>query len=694
MVKASETIPRLPTGKVDVSAWRGQLSDGLDADLSGIDSALTLIGALPNRSEEFFEKGIELANLVLTLNMDAHSVAAALLYRPLRTRSLDQTATVQATGEEVWGLVDAVVRMADTSLLEMSNAPMQTNESRDQVENIKRMLVSMIDDARVAVLKLAERVVALRAAKNSTTERQLRIAQEAHQVFAPLASRLGVWQLKWELEDLALRYLAPDIYKAIAGQLDGRRVEREAEIDGIVSTMISRLGAQGIQATVSGRAKHIFSIWRKMRSKNVGLDEVYDVRAIRVLVPDIAQCYSALGVIHTQWQHIPSEFDDYIAVPKENGYRSIHTAVSWSDGKTLEVQVRTLQMHEEAELGVCAHWAYKGGAYKGGEGAQTGGMGEDDAFTRKMDWMRQVVEWQEETEENIRHSQIGLELDARVREERIFVYTPKGHVLDLTTGATALDFAYRVHTEVGHHCRGAKVDGKPVALNVPLSSGQRVEILTGDEPAPLRSWLNQDLDCIRTARAREKISDWFRARSSALNEAEGRQLLVDAMIRLNLSVPDERQITAAAARLGFKTAARCLAEIGVGDCQLLDMLAELIEPDRTTERERMPAQMSLLDEVTLGLTPQKTKGSSYTIEVLARDRPGLLMDITTCLGSRGIMLLSNSGRVLPESSNSVINNAAITIEVKLEGMLALHSLMDALDFVPAVVQTRLLAARS
>ncbi len=674
MVKASDTIPRLSSGKVDVATWFDRVRDEFEGDFELIAAALDVIAGLSNREEEFLEKGVELANLVLTLNMDAPSVAAALLYRPVRTGTISTDSVRRSLPEpqaaEVATLVESVVRMADTSLLDLSNSPMQTNESRDQIENIKRMLVSMVDDARVAVLKLAERVVALRAAKTSTAERQARIAQEAHQVFAPLANRLGVWQLKWELEDLSLRYLAPEVYRTIASQLHGRREEREKEIQDIVGVMEDRLAGKNLDAKVFGRAKHIFSIWRKMRAKKVGLDEVYDVRAIRVLVPDIGQCYSALGVIHTEWQHIPSEFDDYIAVPKENGYRSIHTAVSWSDGKTLEVQIRTPEMHEEAELGVCAHWAYKDG------------VNEDESYARKMNWMRQVVEWQEETEEHIRQNQIGLELGNRVREERIFVYTPKGHVLDLTTGATVLDFAYRVHTEVGHRCRGARVDGRQVALNQPLENGQRVEVLTGESQTPQRVWLHQHLDCIRTSRAREKISEWFHDRPAAENAAEGRRLLQSSLERLLRPYPGLEDLERAAAALRYDDSTECLTALGVGDCQILDVLAELIPQNLTSGSSRIePAQMSLLEEP---LVSQDLQQASFSITLVADDRPGLLMDITTFLGDHGIMLLSNSGRVNPATGD-----ARITIEIRLGGLLEAFSLMDSLEMIPAVRTARL-----
>lgn len=672
MVKATDTIPRLPDGRVDVEAWSRRLDTDQQTGTGLIASSLSLIRGLDARSDELLERGLELANLVLVLNMDPQSVSAALLYLPVRTGALTLDQVRVVTGAEVASLVEAVVRLADTSLLEMSSSRMQASESRNQVENIKRMLVSMVDDPRVAVLKLAERTVALRGAKNSSPERQARIAQEAHQIFAPLANRLGVWQLKWELEDLALRYLAPEIYKAIAGQLDGRRAEREREIQDIVEVMEARLAAKNIQAKVFGRAKHIYSIWRKMRSKKVGMNEVYDVRAIRVVVPDIGQCYSALGVIHTEWQHIPSEFDDYIAVPKENGYRSIHTAVSWSDGKTLEVQIRTPEMHEDAELGVCAHWVYKDGTDS-----------EDDFYSRKMNWMRQVVEWQEEAESRIRENQIGLELGTRAREERIFVYTPKGHVLDLTTGATPLDFAYRVHTEIGHRCIGARVDGRPVALNEPLESGQRVEVLTGSSVRPQRVWLHEHLGCLHSSRAREKVSEWFRDRSASENEAEGRALLERSLGRLGTgSSADAQTLARAASGLGFEDVAACLQALGSGRCQILDLLAEILPPELCrTGTGPQPAQLSLLDDV-----PRRTArgpGERYDIRMLADDRPGLLLDVTAFLDSQEIMLLSNSGRILPDAAT-----AAIEVEVRLNDLLELFSLMDALEMIPGVRDAR------
>ena len=659
MIKVRDTLVRSANGQIDADSWQAQLCstyDELDPDL--IHKALSFVRQLPARSEEFLEKGLELASLVASLNMDTVCVAAALIYRPVRTKSVEVSRIETAIDHEVSALVSAVARMADTSLLEMTNAVMQTSEARDQVENVRRMLVSMIDDARVAILKLAERLLALRTAKNSSEERQQRIAQEAHLVFVPLANRLGIWRLKWELEDLSLRYLAPDIYKTIAGQLDGRRDERESQVLDIVNSVQERLRRNAIEATVTGRAKHIFSIWRKMQVKNVGLTEVYDVRAIRVLVPDIAQCYAALGVIHTQWQFIPSEFDDYIAVPKENGYRSIHTAVMGEDRKTLEVQIRTPEMHEEAELGVCAHWSYKGRE------------AEDRPYTEKMDWLRQVVEWQEESRQRIRSDPWRQELRNRVHEERIFVYTPKGHVLDLTTGATPIDFAYRVHTEVGNHCREARVDGTMVALNTPLQTGQRVEVLTDDMAQPQRVWLDNHLECVKTSRARAKIEEWFHARDSQTNLAGGQELLAATIDRLGIVKPDQAELAQLALRLGFDGVGALLVALGAGDCQILDVL------DGLYSAGAVPAQMSLLPGSAL-------PSGIYNINVRAQDRDGLLLDISTFLSKRGVQLLSNTGVVDPATQQ-----ASIAFSARLSGIHELVQVIDGLRQIPRVIDVR------
>ena len=664
MVKAYDEVPREDTGNVDIDEWVRELCvahEELDAD--EICQACRFVHGLPG-GVTYLDNGVALAQLVAELKMDTASVLAALVYRPLREQAASEKDIVRKLGSETAHIVGAVVRMATTSLLEMSNTPMQTSEARDQVENVRRMLVSLIDDARVAVLKLAERVIALRAAKNSSHERKKRIAQEVNLIFAPLANRLGIWRLKWELEDLALRYLQPDVYMQIAKQLDGRRAERESQVQEIVSLIEAKLLKAGIDAVVSGRAKNIFSIWRKMRAKNIGLDEVYDVRAFRVLVPDIAHCYAALGVIHTQWQHIPSEFDDYITVPKENGYRSIHTAVMGADGRTLEVQIRTHEMHEESELGVCAHWSYKDMA------------NEDEPYTQKMNWLRQVVEWHEETQEFALGGGdvLNEELRNRIQEERIFVYTPKGHVLDLTTGATPLDFAYRVHTEIGHRCRGARVDGETVPLNIPLATGQRVEIITGEEQQPLRSWLEPYLGYARTARAREKIQSWFRGEGYENGRRAGENLLLELTDRLGLDFPDEESLHTLATHLGFESAERFLYAYGVGDCHSLDVVDAMFPSHENVH------QLDLLTTVD-GRETQSRR--TYRVEVTAEDRVGLLRDITVILSDLHTPLVSNTGWLDP-----LTGRAEIGLELQIQNLHGLASVIEHLRHIEGVLAAK------
>ncbi len=658
MVKVRQHVARAADGRLDTDRWIDELvRQRSDLDVAALANACVFVRELGERSEEFLESGMQLAELACDLHLDTASAVAALAYRPVRMGRTSLTRATEWLGADAGHLLEEVLRMATSSLLEMSNTRLQTTERRDQVDNVRRMLIAMIDDARVAVLKLAERVVALRAAKHYDETRRQRVAREAHLVFAPLANRLGIWQLKWELEDLALRYLAPDIYMAIARQLDGRREERERQIAAIADELQTRLRARGIDAVAHGRAKHIYSIWRKMRAKNVSFGEVYDVRAVRVVVQDIAQCYATLGVIHTEWRHVPSEFDDYIAAPKDNGYRSIHTAVLWPDGRTLEVQIRTTDMHEQAELGVCAHWAYKDAG------------AEDRPYSEKLNWLRQVVEWRDDVERSAAHD-LGEELRQLFRNERIFVSTPKGHVLDLAAGATPLDFAYRVHTEIGHRCRGALVEGASRPLNTPLQTGERVEILTGAEPAPERDWLEAHLGYVRTGRAREKILDWFRARAPAQNEDDGRQRLIRLLARLGMGMPSTLRWQEAAKTLGYADSGALCRAVGAGECQTLDAIDALHPP---TEFE---LQLELLPEI----GPDRRTRS---IEIRAVDRNGLLRDVTQLLSSLGVSLLENSGRVDPDTGQALIR-----LDTRIATLRELAVLVDRLEHLDGVFEAR------
>jgi len=662
VVKVRSHLARLPDGRVDLDGWvAGLVALHGQLDPQALRAACRFVAALDNDESELLDAGMEFAELVANLQVDTASVVTALVYRALRSGAVDLPVVRSALGADVAHLAEEVMRMAAASLLEMSNARLQTSERRDQIENVRRMLVAMIDDARVAVLKLAERIVALRSAKNGSEVRQQRIAREAHLVFAPLANRLGIWQLKWELEDLALRYLAPDIYISIARQLDGRREERERQVAGIATELETKLRAQGIPAIVSGRAKHIFSIWRKMQSKHVGINQVYDVRAVRVLVDNIAQCYATLGVIHTQWRHVPSEFDDYIAAPKENGYRSIHTAVLCPDGMTLEVQIRTHEMHREAELGVCAHWSYKQGDP------------EDSPYAEKMNWLRQVVERRQGDEQIsplAASTEFSDDLRQLFRDERIFVYTPRGHVVDLIASATPLDFAYRVHTAVGHRCRGALVDGEPTRLNAELATGQRVEILTGESQTPERDWLDLHLGYVRTARARQKLHEFFRSRPAEVNEREGRRRIEALLARTALFQPTASNWAVTASRLGFESAAALFRALGAADCQLLDVV-DILDAEIRGEAPTLPAPA------------MGERADLVRIEIEAPDRQGLLRDIVRVLGELDLPLLANTGYVDP-----VRQLAIISLDISVTGARDRACLVDKLFHLDDVLDAR------
>ena len=394
-------------------------------------------------------------------------------------------------------------------------------------EGLRRLLLAIVRDLRVVPILLARQLARLRAANALPEEERRALAQLTRDIHGPLANRLGIWQLKWELEDLAFRHLEPETYRRIARLLDEKRVDRERYIEQVKATLDTALAEHGLHAEVAGRPKHIYSIWKKMQKKGVPIGELYDLRAVRVLVDDVAACYAALGVVHALWMPLPSEFDDYIARPKRNDYRSLHTAVVGPEGKTLEVQIRTFDMHAQAELGVAAHWRYKEG---GGPGRSAAG---NAALDRKIEWMRRLLETHVDSGKG-GDADLAGEFDSELVEDRVYALTPKGEVVDLPMGATPLDFAYHVHTEVGHRCRGAKVNGRIVPLDHRLQSGDRVEILTAKTGEPRRDWLVESNGFLASARSREKVRSWFHKLDRARNEQAGRELLERELKRVGL----------------------------------------------------------------------------------------------------------------------------------------------------------------
>ncbi|MBK9185755.1 MAG: GTP diphosphokinase [Moraxellaceae bacterium] len=564
MVKVREDYPVTEDGQIDLSCWLERINSRAELQDPEVLRQACLFA---KEADEIYERehlwstrtssyltGLAMADILADLKLDQDSLIAAVLYRAVREEKTTLDIITKVFGHDIAHLIDGVLRMATINqIINPNHHNQKFSQSQNQLDNIRKMLVAMIDDVRIALIKLAERTFAIRELKDASPERQKRVAREIFDVYAPLAHRLGIGHIKWELEDLSFRYLEPDAYKHVANLLDEKRLQRDSYIVQVTQTLREKLCQADIQAEVSGRSKHIYSIWRKMQRKHLGFHELYDIRAVRILVTQVRDCYAALGIVHSLWKHIPKEFDDYIATPKENGYRSLHTAVIGPEGKALEVQIRTDNMHEEAELGVCAHWVYKEGI-KGNK---------DAGYESKIAWLRQVLEWQEDMGET-QMDELAEQLNQAIRYERVYVFTKDGHVIDLQAGATPLDFAYSIHTQIGHACRGAKVNGRIVPLTYQLQTSDQVEILTQKGATPSRDWLQANLGYLGTTRAQSKVKQWFKLQDREIHIHAGREVLEKELSRLSLHLKNTN-LQEYAARFNVKTAEDILAGIGAGD---------------------------------------------------------------------------------------------------------------------------------
>ncbi|GAA4897526.1 GTP diphosphokinase [Ferrimonas pelagia] len=672
----------------------------------------------------------EMVEILLPLNMDLETLRASVLYTFLECGLLTAEQLEESEGAAMSTLVHSVEVMDAIRTLRSQRAP-----GESQVDNLRRMLLAMVEDVRAVVIKLAEAVVLLREVKNADEETRVILAREVRDIYAPLANRLGIGQLKWELEDLAFRYLHPQTYKEIARWLDGKRIDRESYIDNFVSGLQADLDEQGIRAEVYGRPKHIYSIWRKMQKKDLTFDELFDVRAVRIIAERLQDCYGALGAVHTQWRHLPKEFDDYVATPKPNGYQSIHTVVMGPHGKTVEIQIRTRQMHEDAELGVAAHWKYKEGT-----GGKAGG------FEEKINWLRKILAWQEDVVES---GNLVEEIRSQVFEDRVYVFTPRGDVIDLPAGSTVLDFAYYIHSQVGHRCIGAKIDGRIVPFTTHVETGQRVEILTSKEPNPKRDWLNPNAGFIHTSRARAKIQTWFKSQDKDKNAAAGRDMLEAELAKVGMKLSDAKN---AHERFNLHTCEDLLAAIGGGDVRLTQVINHLQSRQSREEFDEEQAVEELLAKPAMHKPRDKNKGHieingvgnllshianccqplpgdaihgyitqgkgvsvhregcdqlahllqrnpergvdvvwgetysggyNVTVRVVASDRSGLLRDITT-------VLANEKSNVLEMRSNSDVKQQTATIELKMElyNMESLSRILARLDQLGGVIEAR------
>lgn len=741
MVQVRAEQPVKADGSIDLEAWVAHLlsvDNSLNRDMllkacHFAEEAERRAGVAKHvwsNDTSSLRTGLEMAQILADLKLDQATLISAIIYRSVREEKASLNDVTESFGEEVTKLVQGVLQMAVISASILPHDSVVLN-AQAQVENLRKMLVTLIDDVRVALLKIAERTCAIRAVKEADPERRYKVAREVFDIYAPLAHRLGIGHIKWELEDLSFRYLEPEQYKYIASLLHERRIDRQSYVENIMRQLRDELKEAQIDAEVTGRVKHIYSIWRKMKKKSLQFSEIYDVRALRILVPQVRDCYTALGIVHTMWRHIPQEFDDYIANPKENGYRSLHTAVIGPEGKVVEVQIRTYAMHEEAELGVCAHWRYKGTDVKSNS----------DHYEGKIAWLRQVLEWHEELGDM---GGLAEQIRVDIEPDRVYVFTPDGHAIDLPKGSTPLDFAYRVHTEIGHGCRGAKINGRIVPLTYNLKTGEQVEIITGRKGGPSRDWLNTSLGFVNTTRARAKIVHWFKLQAREQNVAAGKQMLERELQRLAIRFAEFDKL---AERCNVNSLEDLYAALGAGDVRLshavgiAQQMTEPVERNNSTELiPRKPSQKAashdevringvgnLLTQIAKCCAPlpgdaivgyitqgrgvtihrqdcsnaltlaekepermiQVAWGSApvntYPVEIILHgfDRPGFIRDVTQVLLNEKLNVVAMDTR-----TNKEENTVSMNFTIEVPTLSVLGRLLGRISGVPNVIEVR------
>jgi guanosine-3',5'-bis(diphosphate) 3'-pyrophosphohydrolase len=571
--------------------------------------------------EPYINHCLAVASILADLRVPPEVVAAGLLHDTVEDTTVTLNDIRRDFGGTIATLVDGVTKLTNLPRVSRGDQHAENNNGSEPSEaanqngrnngstplgrkqdlvseTLRKTFLAMGDDVRVVLIKLADRLHNMRTLGFMPEHKRKRIAKETLDIFAPLANRLGIWQIKWELEDLGFRYVNPEKYREIAEQLQERRPDREAQIDTIKSNLLQLLESNNIKTEISGRPKHIYSIYKKMTQKGKPFDLVRDVRAVRLIVQDIPACYAALGVIHTHWRPIPGEFDDYIAAPKDNFYQSLHTAVIYDDKRPLEVQIRTAEMHQNAEYGIAAHWRYKEGSHR------------DKAYEQRINWLRNMMEWRAD----VNDAQEFVEsMKTDVFRDRVYIFTPRGDIIDLPAGSTPIDFAYHVHTDIGHRCRGARVNGKLVPLYQDLKTGDQVEILTAKRGGPSRDWLNSNLGLVKTQRARSKIKAWFKKQEDEQNLAQGRAALERELQRLGITVINFEKM---ARELSFKTPDEMYIAIGNGDLSVNKVIRQLAETEEAPD---------LLEITTPG---QDAKKPTDAVEVVGLK--GLMTTMAKC----------------------------------------------------------------
>lgn len=684
---------------------------------------------LDTEQYELMWDGIEMVEILHSLNMDDDSLLAAMIFPLVKGNVIDLAQVKEDFSNQIKNLVKGVLEMENIRQLSANSA------SDLQIDNIRRMLLAMVDDFRCVVIKLAERITYLRAKDRYKEEDMVLAAKECSHIYAPLANRLGIGQLKWELEDYCFRALHPQCYRQISKfNLGERRLDREKYIADFVADLTACLGEELDDVEIYGRPKHIYSIWKKMQKKHLCFEQLFDIRAVRIIVPKLEDCYTALSIIHTKYKHLPEHFDDYIAQPKPNGYQSIHTVVLGKEDKAIEVQIRTRQMHDDAELGVAAHWKYKEGATAGRSG-----------YEEKIVWLRKLLAWQNDIADS---GDVVAEMRSQVFDDRVYVFTPKGEVVDLPKNATPLDFAYAIHSEIGHRCIGAKVAGRIVPFTYHLQMGDQVEIITQKQPNPSRDWLNPNTGFVNTSKARSKIIAWFKKLDREKNIPLGKEALEVEMGRLGLTLKQIEQY--ALPRYNLKHLDDLYAGIGGGDIKLHQLMhylqSRLIKPTAEQEDEALLKQLNkhshhkakngqiiiegvgnlmhsiarccqpiygdpIVGYITQGrgisihkkdceqlfelqsLNPSRVveaqwgehigAGLSLTIRVVANDRNGLLRDVSAIMANEKVNVLSVSSRTDMKRGLAIIN-----MEIQLTNVEMLNKILSRVAQLEDVIEAK------
>jgi GTP pyrophosphokinase len=552
---------------------------------------------------EILLMGQEMVEILQQLNMDDETLQTALVYPYCEIHQLKHDELLEYFGLNITNLIESVRKMQAINSLQSK----RVGTDSAQIDKLRNMMLTMVEDVRAIVIKMAERIITLHKVKVEDEETRVLVAKECATIYAPLANRLGIGQLKWELEDLSFRYLHPTTYKRIASMLKEKRSDREQYIQTFVADLQSLLDKESIKAQVIGRPKHIYSIYKKMHKKSLGFEQLFDIRALRIIADRLQDCYAALGTVHAHFKHIPSEFDDYIATPKPNGYQSIHTVVLGPSGKSIEIQIRTEQMHQDAELGVAAHWKYKEGS-----------SGKNASADERVSWLRKILQWQEELAES---GDLVEEFRSQVFDDRVYVLTPKGDVIDLPLGSTPLDFAYYIHSNVGHRCTGAKVSGRIVPFTYKLQNGDQIEILTTKNPSPSRDWMHPGLGYVHSARARATIQSYFKKQDKAKNIEAGREILERELTKVSVQLKHAAELCE---KYNVKTVDDLYSAIGSGDVRVMSVVHALVQKYAPAEPET--------DE-TIPIKPIKSRRAKARVgnePIIAEGVGNLLSQIARC----------------------------------------------------------------